>query len=68
MIPLVLFFQGHIGSSNWGIPLLLNGHKSVFENGDHDQESDSVIEDDGIDIVRSVVAMAQDCEVLTIRG
>eukprot|EP00794_Sanderia_malayensis_P007811 gene7810-8657_t len=62
-----LWGLGHIGSTNWGIALL-NPSAKILNDVDYVDEDDCIIEDDCIDVIREIVALAQDCDVLTIRG
>ncbi len=64
----LLVFQGHIGSTNWGI-VLLSPSTRVFNLTENSVcENDSVLEDDSVDVIREIVILAQECEVLTVRG
>ena len=62
-------FQGHIGSTSWGIALLNPASKTLCPPaGIYIEDDDDVIEDDFIDVIKEIVDLAQDCGVLTVRG
>eukprot|EP00795_Rhopilema_esculentum_P004460 gene4460-20703_t len=63
-----LWALGHIGSTSWGVALINPVPRLTTPTDTNFDDDDSVLEDDYIDIIKEVVQLAQECEVLTVRG